>query len=200
VNHSLARARAEWDAEAPAFDAEPDHGLGDPTTRAAWRDLLLAHLPAAPARIADLGCGTGSLAVLLAESGYDVTGIDLSEAMLAAARSKASEAGVEVRLAAGDAANPALARGGFDAVLCRHVLWALPEPAEVLARWCDLLRPGGGLVLVEGSWHTGAGLAARRTEELVREHRAEVSVLHLTDPVYWGGPTSDERYLVVSPR
>lgn len=26
------------------------------------------------------------------------------------------------------------------------------------------------------------------------------AVLHLTDPVYWGGPTGDERYLVVSPR
>jgi len=37
-------------------------------------------------------------------------------------------------------------------------------------------------------------------EELVREHRAQVEVLHLTDPVLWGGATGDERYLVVSTR
>ena len=85
-------------------------------------------------------------------------------------------------------------------VLCPHVLWALPDPSAVLARWVDLLCPGGRLVLVEGSWHTGAGLSARRTEELVREHRAQVVVLHLTDPVLWGGATGDERYLVVSTR
>jgi putative AlgH/UPF0301 family transcriptional regulator len=52
---------------------------------------------------------------------------------------------------------------------------------------------------VEGRWHTGAGLPARRTEELVREHRAEVSLRRLPEPVYWGGPIEDERYLVLSP-
>jgi len=200
VSDRLEETRAAWDAEAAAFDEEPDHGLGDAATREAWWDLLLAHLPPAPARIADLGCGTGSLSVLLAEAGYDLTGLDLSPQMLAAARTKADRAGVPLRLVPGDAAEPDLEPGAYDAVLCRHVLWALPAPSAALARWVDLLRRGGRLVLVEGSWHTGAGLSARRTEELVREHRAQVEVLHLTDPVLWGGATGDERYLVVSTR
>ncbi len=38
--------REFWDAEAAAFDDEPDHGLRDPATREAWRQLLAAHLPA----------------------------------------------------------------------------------------------------------------------------------------------------------
>ena len=50
-----------WDLEAASFDDEPDHGLADPETRAAWRELLLGVLPEPPARIADLGCGTGTL-------------------------------------------------------------------------------------------------------------------------------------------
>lgn len=47
-------------------------------------------------RILDVGCGTGSISVPLARKGYHVTGIDLSEDMLAVAHSKAYQAGVDV--------------------------------------------------------------------------------------------------------
>ncbi len=78
-----------WDAEAEHFDDEPDHGLRDPAIREAWRVLLREHLPAPPARIADLGCGTGSLSVLLADEGYAVDGVDFSPEMVRRARAKA---------------------------------------------------------------------------------------------------------------
>jgi len=190
--------RASWDAEAPTFDDEPDHGLRDPATRAAWRELLLAHLPPAPARVADLGCGTGSLSVLLAEEGYDVKGVDLSGEMVDRARAKARAAGVDARFAQSDAAAPPLPPGGFDVVLSRHVLWALPDPAAGLARWVDLLAPGGLLLLVEGFWFTGAGLTAADAEALVVGAGREAQVTPLTDPVLWGKEVSDERYLIVS--
>ncbi|WP_240694671.1 class I SAM-dependent methyltransferase [Cryobacterium sp. SO1] len=51
-----------WDGQANDFDDEADHGLQDPRVRAAWQSLLAPLLPERPARIADLGCGTGSLA------------------------------------------------------------------------------------------------------------------------------------------
>lgn len=199
MSDHLARTRETWDRESVAYDDEPDHGLRDPSVRAAWRELLLEHLPPAPARVADLGCGSGSLSVLLAEEGYDVSGLDLSGQMLELARAKAERAGVAVSFEQGDAAEPGLEPGAFDVVMCRHVLWAMPDPSAALERWVGLLRPGGRLLLVEGRWHTGAGLPARRTEELVREHRAEVSLRRLPEPVYWGGPIEDERYLVLSP-
>ncbi len=47
-------------------------------------------------RLLDLGCGTGTLSILLAEKGFEVTGIDLSEDMLAIAQAKTFEAGVHV--------------------------------------------------------------------------------------------------------
>ena len=118
--------------------------------------------------------------------------------MLAIAGAKADRAGVDVRIVQGDASSPSLGEGAFDVVLCRHVLWALPDPSAALSRWVDLLAPGGRLVLVEGMWHTGGGLPARRTEELVREHRTEVTVRHLPEPVYWGREIDDDRYLVLS--
>ncbi|WP_028652577.1 class I SAM-dependent methyltransferase [Nocardioides halotolerans] len=186
-----------WDAEAARFDDEPDHGLRDPATRAAWLELLTAHLPAAPARVADLGCGTGTLSVLMADAGHVVDGVDFSPEMVARAREKGADRS-GVTFAVADAGRPPLEPGRYAAVLCRHVLWALPDKAAALARWVDLLHDDGRLVLVEGSWHTGAGLTAAETEELLRSAGRAPATYRLDDPVLWGGPITDERYLVVA--
>jgi SAM-dependent methyltransferase len=191
-------ARAVWDAEAATFDDEPDHGLADPETRAAWRSLLLSVLPLAPARVADLGCGTGTLAVLLAAEGYAVDGLDVSPEMVARARVKAAAAGVDVDVRVGDANAPGLDPASYDVVLSRHVLWAMVDPAAALGRWVGLLRPGGTLVLVEGAWSTGAGLTHQAAIRLVLGTGRHAEVMPLPDPVYWGKPITDDRYLVVS--
>lgn len=47
-------------------------------------------------RLLDLGCGTGTLSIPLSIQGYNVTGIDLSEEMLAIAQTKSMEAGVQI--------------------------------------------------------------------------------------------------------
>jgi SAM-dependent methyltransferase len=188
-----------WDAQAATFDDEPDHGLTDPAVRQAWADLLLPRLPQAAA-VADLGCGTGSLAVLLAQAGHRVSGVDLAPRMVESARTKAEGAGVRGDFVVGDAATPPWRPGTFDVVLSRHVLWAMPDPDEALREWVRLLRPDGLLLLVEGRWWTGGGLAAAATTELVLRHRTEATVEDLADPALWGGPITDERYLVVSRR
>jgi SAM-dependent methyltransferase len=189
-----------WDAAAATFDDEPDHGLRDPAVRAAWEGTLLPHLPAAPARVADLGCGTGSLSVLLARAGYTVTGLDLSGRMVAAARAKAHRAAVSMTVRQGDASAPPLAHASFDVVLARHVLWVFTDPVAVLTRWVSLLAPAGRLVLVEGRWSSGGGIAADACRDLVRQVRREARVTPLQDPVLWGREITDERYLVVSER
>ena len=98
-------ARAAWDAEAGAFDEAPDHGLRDPQVRAAWTSLMVETLGTAPLRVMNLGCGTGSLSLLLHEFGHDVTGLDVSPRMLEKARQKAGPA---IRFVEGDAvAGPA---------------------------------------------------------------------------------------------
>lgn len=190
----------DWDAEAAAFDDEPDHGLRDPATREAWRQLLAAHLPTPPCDVVDLGCGTGTLSVLLAEAGHRVRGLDSSPAMVERAVAKAADAGLDVDLAVGDAGNPPPDLGPVDVVLCRHVLWALDDADAALGRWAALLRPGGRFVLVEGRWHTGAGLDAATGRRLLARHADDVRTVPLTDDVYWGGPITDERYLLTARR
>jgi len=190
---------ALWDAEAAAFDEPADHGLSDPAVRRAWRELLLGCLPEPPGRIADLGCGTGTLSVLLAESGYRVDGLDFSPRMIELAERKA--AGVAaVRFTRADAFDPPLPAAAYDAVLCRHVLWAMRDPAVALSRWLRLLAPAGRLVLVEGHWSNGAGLPAEQTVRLVRDAGLSASLTHLTDSAYWGRAITDDRYLVVASR
>jgi SAM-dependent methyltransferase len=190
--------RRYWDEQAATFDDEPDHGLRDQVSREAWRRLLLPLLPPAPADVVDLGCGTGTLAILLAEQGYQLRGLDLAPAMVDRARAKAREAGLTVDLSCGDAAQPPYSASSADVVLVRHVLWALPDPDQALQAWTRLPRPEGRLILVEGYWHTGGGLRAEECRRLVLRHRKTADVRRLTDPELWGGPISDERYLLVS--
>lgn len=187
-----------WDDQAAKFDEEPDHGLRDSAVRDAWAALLLPLLPPTPARIADLGCGTGTLALLMAEAGYLVSGLDIAPRMVSLAREKLAAAGETADFMVGDAASPPWQSGTFDAVLTRHVLWAMPEPEAALTRWIELLAPGGRLVLVEGRWWTGVGLASSEAVELVLRHRREAEVTFLTDASLWGTPITDERYVITS--
>ncbi|MHA7985954.1 class I SAM-dependent methyltransferase [Rathayibacter sp. CAU 1779] len=184
-----------WDRAAEDFDDAPDHGLTDPRIRAAWQDLLLQVLPPAPARVVDIGCGTGTLTRLLTDAGYSVDGLDFSPEMVRRAREKVPEAAFWI----GDAASPPLHPGAYDVVLSRHVLWAMTDPARALSRWVDLLTRDGMLVLVEGRWGT-AGLTGREAQKIVLTAREEATIRPMPESVYWGKDIDDERYMIVSRR
>lgn len=186
-----------WNAEAATFDQEPDHGLLDADLRQAWAALLRYELPS-QSSVLDVGCGTGSLSVLLGEQGHAVTGLDLSAKMLQQARCKAERHGVAVQFVLADASSPPV-KPAFGAVLARHVLWALPDPAMVLDRWLSLLKPEGGtLVLIEGRWSTGGGIRARNLAAILEPKVARMFVRHLTDSSYWGRTITDERYVITA--
>lgn len=210
---------AYWDAAAADFDDEPDHGLRAGEVRAEWARLLRDRMPAEPADVLDVGCGTGSLAVLLAADGHRVTGVDVAAAMVGRARAKADAAGLDVRFLQGDAMRPPTGVQRFDAVLTRHLLWTLPDPHAALRDWVSRLRPGGLLILVEGRWlapndraepiapyAAGAeelpwngGVGAEALAAAVRPLVPDLDVEHLDgNPALWGGPVSDERYILTA--
>ena len=201
--------RAYWDDLAADYDSYPDHGLLDSDLRSAWKDLLRTWLPATPATVVDLACGTGTMSVLVAELGHQVAGIDLSPEMVRRARAKTAPFGAAVEVGEGDASVPPFAPGSVDVVLARHILWTLPDPRAALERWAALLRPGGRVLLIEGRWGIEAadtkpdvpwraGVPSDELAEVVRELVGEPVVVQLRDSAYWGREVEHERYLVTA--
>ena len=199
IEQRLQEARQFWDREADTFDNEPDHGLRDPIVREAWTNLLVNSLPSPPTSVLDIGCGTGSLSLVLAELNYEVTGIDLSEVMIARAKAKVKATGYAIPFKVMDAFNPDFSPQQFHVIICRHLLWALPEPALALQRWSKILVPGGRLLLIEGYWNTGAGLQAQQIVEALPSTFTSVKVRNLSGQTdLWGGEVTDERYIVIA--
>ncbi len=146
-----ARVRAAYDAFAAAYATEFADKLADrPFDR--WLLERIADL-AGPHPIVDVGCGPGHVAAHLAAAGADVTGIDLSPAMIAQGRERYPE----VSFRAGDLRDlmrPTSAPA-WGAVLAWYALIHL-APSElptVVAALARVVRPGGWVAIAV---HTGS--------------------------------------------
>ena len=125
-------------------------------------DLLARVRAAAPRAVVDMGCGTGALTASLGARwpGAEVTGVDSSPEMLAAAAAHAVPE--HVRFVAGDVRDWAPA-GPVDVLVSNAVLHWVPGHERLLQRWAAWLAPGGELaVQVPGNFRapTHAALAA----------------------------------------
>lgn len=111
---------------------------------------LAAFVQRAPAgRALDLGCGTGTNAIYLAQHGWQVTGVDFIGKAIRQAQRKASAAGVRVDFRQGDVSRLDGIQEPFDLVLdigCFHSLDSASREAyrRNLSR---LLKPGGDFLL-----------------------------------------------------
>ncbi len=124
-----------------------------------WRRLAArACLAENPARVLDLACGTGDLAITTAalasgsDTGTAVVGVDFSRPMLSVALSKAGDT---VGFVCGEAAALPFPDGSFDSIgtsfAFRNLTWRNPGTASYLAEVRRVLRPGGRFVIVETS-------------------------------------------------
>lgn len=175
---TLEAIRRFWDTDARTYDLGSDHVSRSAVERAAWSAAFLRLLPQPPARVLDVGAGTGFLSLSLARLGYRVTALDLSPRMLAELRRKARAAGVDIETVEAPAGEPPA--GTFDTVVERHVVWTLPDPAGALAAWRSA-APGGRLVLFEGLWGAGTDAlekARRQARGLLHRVRGDVSGHH----------------------
>ncbi len=141
-----------WDCSSTTYDSSPGHSMGSKGEKDAWKQELSRNLPSSPQTILDVGCGTGAIGVLFAEMGHHVTGLDLSEAMMAKARQKAKECKLTIDMRTGDAEHLPFGDGTFDVVVNRHLLWTLPHPEIALKEWNRVLKTDGMLLIVDGVW------------------------------------------------
>jgi len=135
-------AEQVFDAIGPAYEAAFD-GLPEQAASVKW---LLSQLEAAgtkPAKTVDIGCGTGKpVCSALAGAGHDVLGIDISSAMIAAARERVPAAKFEQI----DIRNFSPPDSSFDAATVYFSMIASvtqEEIREFIARIYRFLKPGG---------------------------------------------------------
>ena len=139
---------AHWNGRSREYDSRPHHGLQSQREKEVWLEALRSLLPQAPADVLDVGTGTGFLALLLAELGYRVVGIDLAPDMLEIAQSKCTNE-ITPRFELGDAAAPSFPDSSFDVIISRHLLWTLLDPVRAFCNWHRLLRPGGRVIAID---------------------------------------------------
>lgn len=134
-----------------------DHSLSQSGLAQFDTRYLLERLPL-PARVVDLGCGTGRTAVEFAARGCEVLGVDLSLEMLRELRLKAEQTSVQVgRLAANLCDLGCLPAGHFDIALVMYATLGMISPAADRARALReihrIVRPGGYLAFhVHNLW------------------------------------------------
>src|SRR5216683_1361813 len=125
----------------------------------AWLQALRPLLPQPPVDALDVGTGQGFLALLLADLGHRVIGVDTAEGMLQAARAHAAGSANRPDFRLGNAIDPPLEPSSVDIVSNRQVVWTLLDPAKAFGNWLALLRPGGMLLSVhlrQNSFTTGS--------------------------------------------
>jgi SAM-dependent methyltransferase len=123
-----------WNERARAYDAHTAR-----FTRYGVDALLQAAGIAPGQAVLDVCCGTGLVARAAAGRGANVTGIDISEDMIAMAEAK----GLACRFQVGDAEALPFGDAHFDRVLCNFGLYHLPEPDLAIAEAARVLRPDG---------------------------------------------------------
>lgn len=102
--------------------------------------------PERTAKVVDIGCGGGLVSEALARLGYQVTGIDLSEGAVEAARRHAEQSGVEVRYQVGSAYELPIETESVQVVVVSDVLEHLHDLPAAVAEISRVLRPGGVVV------------------------------------------------------
>jgi len=129
VRNLEAQAIAIWPQEEPLFER---YGLS------------------ADCRILDVGCGTGEISSRLARlyPRATVIAVDLLEGLLDIARDRYRDLAPRLEFRRQDAFNLEFDAHGFDLVVCRHMLQAVPRPVTVLAGLKRQLKPGGWLHLI----------------------------------------------------
>lgn len=139
------RVRQGYDALSYAYRGQ---GRDDSDERCGWLARLMPQLPAG-APVLDLGCGCGEpVTRMLAEGGFAVTGIDISQVQIDRARQWVPAA----TFMRSDATALTFAPRTFDAIICLYVLIHVPLRAQapLLGRMANWLRPGGWLLASAG--------------------------------------------------
>lgn len=164
----MAQVDRDWDERYRSGDTPWDSGLPSRELQRVLREAQIA-----PCRALELGCGTGTNAVFLAQQGFDVTAVDCSPLALEQARRKAQAAGVAVNWIEADVQHFGAGLEPFDFVFdrgCYHCCRRV-DLLGYLATLRNVTRPGSRMLCLAGHIDetSDVGIPKVSAEELQRE-------------------------------
>ncbi|HQR47144.1 MAG TPA: metalloregulator ArsR/SmtB family transcription factor, partial [Thermoanaerobaculia bacterium] len=125
------------------------------------REAALVRLVPRGLTVADVGCGTGLLTLVLSRVAGRVIAVDGSPEMVRSTRTKVARSGLRnVEVRPGRAESLPIASGSCDALFAFHLLRHLPRPADAVSEFARVLAPGGRAVVVELEPHGVRALRA----------------------------------------
>jgi SAM-dependent methyltransferase len=142
------------DSAVDYFGQQADRWSGLYALKPAFRDRLdlfltsLVRLTPPPGRVLDFGCGPGVISFAAAARGYEVTGVDGSQPMIAQAeqeRARRKLGNVRFSLMSADAFD--LPKESFDGAISSSVLQYIPDDRKLLSNLVSVLKPGGSLLI-----------------------------------------------------
>jgi len=101
-------------------------------------------------RVLDVACGTGNTAIPAAQAGAKVIGVDIASNLVAQARERAHEAGVDAEFREGDAEQLDFPDASFDFIISVFGAMFAPRPDRVASEFLRVCRPGGTIAM--GNW------------------------------------------------
>ena len=136
-----------------------------------------------PKKVLDVGCGTGGHLILLAQRGYEITGIDASESMIEIARNKIQKMNLDVRLYTYDIRNFSL-NEKFDAVICMFAVIDYLTENEDLQKAFDNVRKHmrkGGLFIFD-FWYGPAVLTIKPSVKIKMVRNNDLKIIRMVTP------------------
>jgi SAM-dependent methyltransferase len=142
-----------WSQDSGEYDAHIQKQLHCRKDVKHWQQELQSVLGPDVREVLDVGCGPGFFSILLLNLGYAVSSVDGAEGMVEQSRKNIAAAKFEPRVSLGDAvALEQYSPDSLDAIVSRAVVWTLYDPEKAFARWKELLREGGKVVIYDGNY------------------------------------------------
>ena len=147
------KIREMFDGIAPSYD-KLNHMMSLNVDKLWRRHALKEIVDGTQQQVLDVACGTGDSTISIAKAaapGSRVTGVDISEGMMALVMEKAAHEGVHdrIRLQVADGENLPFEEGDFHRVTCAFGIRNFEHKELGLKEFCRVLKPGGKAVILE---------------------------------------------------